>query len=621
MADVKNLTERPDIKFRREREFKLTAEGSPDPQPAVDRREEVKTLQQNFIDVSTKARKIHAEASKLAITRSIPVPERARDVRAAVLRQDEPSGGIRITFDLYQRSIDYLRRERNALPPTILDELTGDFVTDQKHLTTRIREITEDVGEDLARLLGSQIIILFILKLLQLGMDAVEGGAQSATKEPKGAAIGVVVANLALSIAAQQLYAGMNEEEIEDAIEQLGANVPAGADMQAAKEQLKSMPLFQAGLQALNPTDHRIIVDFVRGFLNRQTETGWETWMVADDLLEKAEWAENSAQALDRYVPKDRELTDINSGEPAGVDVTLARLGGDNRITLTPAAPGPCEEVMLMYSRALNALNRQVDNLGQMLGYKPDIADLCCFLNWLELQDADNIKSMSRLIDVYQKSLRKADSRLRGGQLSGQLTVSTAIHQAILLLLNDIVEQTVDKYKKWFLTEVDSWNEIMQCRLIDELVEYLVSSLEYLESLFVSFLDRYLGYIEDQEEAFSTRINIVGNWKLIRTIIQLMDQFLEFSRQSIGVCLGDDPTQMAIAVQQQLDGLGPQIAVPIVLGGNPYQTIQTPPLVLENGITMPSPAGQSAGTTVLETAQEVCRLGLVNQNLVPFPRA
>jgi hypothetical protein len=578
----------------------------------------VTLLQKRFIDVSNKARKIHEEASKLAITRSVPVSQDARNVRAAVLRQDDPSGGIRISFDLYQTSIDYLRRERNALNPAILDELSGDFVTDQKKISARIKQTTEDIGEEFAQLLGSQIIVLAVLKLLQLGTDSVSAGLQDATKEPKSAEIPVIVANLALSIAAQQLYAGLNEEEIARQLEELNAEMPSQRDMNAAKQKLKEMPLFQAGLQSLNPSDHRLIVDYVRSFINRQSDPGWETWQLADDLLEKAEWAEGSSAALDRYIPQDRDLEDTQSPSVAGLDTLFTNI---NVPEFAPAPVPPSTDVTALYDRTLNSINQQVDNMAQVLGFSADVTDVCCLFNFLNSMDIDVLERGRNMVDSWQKGLRKIDRSLRGGQFVGNLTISTTIHQAIMLMLHDVMQNTVAKFKLWFTTNTDRWKALANCRLIDELIEFMVRSMESLESLFVSYLDRYLGFVEDTEAAFDQRISLVGNWKEARTIIRLMDQYLEFAHAGLGgVCLEDDPATLTMAVQQALDGLGSQIAVPIILDGDPYQTVQAPPLVLDTGIVMPAAAGQPAGTTVLEAAQQACRTGTVRQNLVPFPR-
>lgn len=616
MPDIDKLTREPNLEFRRDRRIELSAAGSPPAQPKKDARPRIAKQRQNFIDVSDKALSILAAASKLAITRSVPVPDDATDVRAAVLRQDEASGGIRITFDLYRRSLDYLRRERNALPPTILDDLTGDLVTDQKRLSIRIKAETEGVDEETARLLASQIVILVVLKLLQLGVDSIEGGVQSATKQPSGTEVAIIAANLAVSIAAQQIYAGMTEDDIKDALEELGGQMPPVGDMTTAKEALSQMPLFQAGLTALNPTDHRIIVDFVRAFINRQEEPGWETWQLADDLAEQAEWAQDSANALERYVPDNPEEPEAS----ANVELSLGGiLNLEADISINPADTVPSDDVSAVYDRALGAVNVQVDRLGQVLGYRPDISDICCFFNWLETLDASVMKTMRNLVDVFQKSLRRIDDQLNVGQFSGNLSMSTTIHQSIMLLLNDVNDRIVSKFKDWFTRDTDRWSELAQCRLIDELLEYMVSALEYLENMFVSFLDRYLGYIEDQEQKFGKRLNVVAQQKHIRTIMSLFDQFAEFSRQSGGICLEEDPTQLAGAVQSVLDNLGPPVAIPTGTG-NPFTSIESPPLVLSNGVVIPAPAGQQAGTTVLEAAQEACRLGLVNQNLIPFPR-
>lgn len=622
MAEVNQLTKTFAPKYLRDRRLNQTPVSPPPSEVPTDTTPEIQQIRNNYAAVAGKAERLLTEAAQLAIVRRVPVDSDATEVRGAVQRQDEASQGLFITFDLYRTAYEYLQRESRALPLSVLDVMTGDFSTDRLRVARMIREHTDDLTAEAAQLIGDQIVTLFILKLLLLGYDAASTGAQTGTKQPSTVELPIIAIQIATSLVAQQLYAGLNAQQAEDALGELTAqleNVPA-PNVQAARDFLKSSPLFNTALVQRRSGDYRLIVNYVQAFLDRQTEPGWETWQCVSELQEAASWARETATLLTRY----------NAPEPTqGVEpprdplthITNAIRGNVEVAGSTP--PAPTDLTLDLYQLGLDRLNQQVDHLGYLLGAGLDIENLCCFLKYLNGLGTRPVRILRSTLDVAQNLINQRYS-LNSPQFQSSLSISTLIHQQAMLLLQDLKETAYQRLQEWLLTDPEAWSELFRgCALIDELAEYLTFALEGLEAKLISLLDRYLGFLEDREQRLSARLNQIGNQQHVRTQMLVMDQWLEFGGAEGGICpeTPSEPTQIAGAAERILGRLGSGIDLSVEgLGGNPYTTLQSPPLVLDNKIRIPSPPGASAGSDLLAAAQEACRSGVVTQNLVPFPR-
>jgi hypothetical protein len=618
MPEVDLLDRRFDPRFFRERRLSTDPPGGV-PQPVdVDTAPAVVALRENYRKVATKAEKILGEAVRLATVRRIPV-EDSPEIAAAVTRQDPDSQGKFISFDLYRRAYEYLQAREHALPIEILDELHGDPTTDRRRISRQLRVTVDGISVEAADLLGDQIVTLFVLKLLQLGMDAMSDGAQSATKQPSGTEAAVIALQLATSIAAQQIYAGINQAQAEQSLEELNAGVPIPqANLAAARKSLAESSLFQSALLQRRPSDFQLIYSYAEAFLERQTAAGWETWQLAPELRGAVTRTRETATMLDRYPVRANTRA---AEEPTDtLNLTTQLLSADIQIsTGTPVTPSP--EVMSLYERDLRGLNRKVDELGYVLGDTLDVNDLCCFLKWATDIGARPLALIRRLLETAQNAVKRLNGT-RGPTFSAQLSVSTLIHQRAMLLLQDLMATVLERVRTWFKTDTEKWQELFAgCKLIDELVEYLTLSLEQLEQALVSLLNRYLGYIEDQELRLGAKIDRTGNQKRLRVLMTTIDQFLAFGGAEGGICPDTpvEPVQLAAAVERLLTNLGPAVALPVG-EGDPFSTLQSPPVRLSSGVTMPSPPGATAGQTTLDLARDLCRNGVVRQNLVPFPR-
>lgn len=620
MPQVDLLKRRFEQRFFRERELTLdAAEGIEATQPQ-DTRPEAREIAQNYSDVADKAEAILNETVQLAIVRRVPVID-APEVASAVIRQDPESNGEFITFDLYRKAYEYQQREGTALPVEVLDELTGDVVTDRRRTARRLRELVDDISTEAAELLGDQIVTLFVLKLLQLGMDAISDGAQTATKQPSGAEVGVVAFQIAVSALAQQLYAGLNEERAEESLEELrDSNQPFPEPvMQEARSFLQNSTLFQTALLQRRPSDFQLIVSYVEAFLDRQREPGWETWQLAPELRNAMSWARESASMLRRYPSRQsRTATETPDDTFGSVESSVrldVELGSSN-------VPQPDPAVLAMYNRGVNALNRGVDRVAYVLSDILDRTGLCCFLKWAGEVGERPVRLLRSVITGAPNALKKLN-QTQFPVFNVELSLSTLVHQRAMLLLQDLQGTAMVKIREWMLVDTDRWGELFAgCKLIDELFEFVLLSLEQLEAALLSLLNRYLGFIEDQEVRLDAKVNLVGNQKRLRFQMLMIDQFLEFGVEG-GICPDTpvEPMQIATAAERIINNVGPTVALPVPIGqGNRFQTLQSPPVELSTGITVPGVAGASSGATVLDLAREACQSGIVRQNLVPFPR-
>jgi hypothetical protein len=490
--------------------------------------------------------------------------------------------------------------------------MTGDPVADHKQITTKIRTITDDLSEAAASLLGNQLVTLFILKLLQLGYDAIEGGQQSATKAPPSLELPVIALNVAISLGAQQLYAGLNKEQAEKALRELGVAVPSGKEREA-KKFLAESTLFQAALTERRPSDYQLIVTYVQAFLDRQTDPGWETWHVTPDLHELQDWGRESADFLTRYSRSEAKRSTDTPNDPLQHLSGLLRqaTSSSSGSTLDLAAP-----VQALYARGLGALNQQVDKIAHLVSDTINPSWLCCTLDFLNQTGTGPVKILRSILEIQQLDFQVPTFALPTTTLS----MSTRIHQHVMLLLQDLQQTIFSQLRTWFTTSDEQWAGWFQCSgMIDELVEYIVGGMERLEDTLISLLDRYLGYIEEKELQLQTKTNSVGNQKRIRFILTTMDQWLEFGG-SEGLCKDSvaEPTQLATVAERVLTKVGSPIQLP-QLGTDPFSTVQSPPLELSTGAQMPATLGSEAGSGILDIARQVCGNRSVQQR-IPFPR-
>jgi hypothetical protein len=618
--DFETLSRDPQFQLFRERRLRQDNAGAPPSQKENDNSAEVREMADNYTKVADKADQVLAEASRIAIIRRIPVPEREAEVRAAVRRQDEASGGLYIDFTLYRTAVNYARQGRAQLPASILDGLTGEPAADHKHIHTTLREVSDGIDRSQAELIGSQIVILFMLKLLQLGMDALSDGAQSATKQPSGSELAIITAQMGISIAATQAYTAITEELMEETFKELNTDFPA-ADVEKAKKQLADSPLFQAALAGRKPSDYELIVRFVDAFLHRQTDAGWENWQVAAPLLEASSWARESAKMLQPYARPAEEATDDQNVSEDILEVLRNSVSVTNNVIGQPREARMIPQLQRTYQAGLNKINKGVDAIAQILGHNPTIEDMCCFLRWAGRQPPEVSEQMINMLKFFQGTLERLDSLADVQTLSANLSISSAIHQTIMLLLNDLNRNLVARLKEWFQTDPEKWGELVECRLIDELLEYLLRTMEKLEGRFLRFIERYLSGLEEFEQSMTARLDVIGNQKEIRMLITIIEQVVNTAENLNDPCPDvTDPKQLAEAARRVQEGLGPTAAVPIDVGGDPYATVQSEPITLSTGVVLPATDNASAGVTPEEAAQEVCRAGRGDPNLVPFPR-
>jgi hypothetical protein len=630
-VSVKNLLGMFQPEFRRDRELSQQARVPTEQRLQEDTGPVVGTIAANLEKVGNKAETILNEAKRLALVRRIPVPESATEVRAAVERQDPDSQGLFITFELYRSAYEYTQQQDNALPPQILDGLTGDPLTDSQTIRKTLLQRVEGINAEQAALLGNQILILYVLKLLQKGPDAVDTVEHTAGKQPPGTEVPALLKNLGLSIAAAKIYAGLNEQLVKDAFEELAGQVLPKVDIEAGRKALAELPMFQAALTGRRPQDYQTIVTFAEAFLSRQTENGWESWQVAPELQQMMEWARESGRLLGRYdarsvtsneAPDDNpiRLQDIGS-----IDLNTTATGGRSGRAIDRLKP-PETYITDVYQRVVDELNKAVDGMGYLLAQAISVDDLCCLLKWFDAIGPQPTGMIRTLMEAAQNATRKLSQlEIPSGRVN--LSVSRVIHQEAMLLLHDLHEGIFKKMKSWLQVEPQKWSSLFEtCPLLDELVEYLVFSLEQLEATLVSLLDRWLGYLEDQTARFTHKTEVVGNEFKLRFFMSTINTYLQFGLDG-GICpdTPSEPMRIAGAVERILGGLAPDVALPVG-DGDPYSTLQSPPLVLSNGITIPSVPGASAGispsdlSSPLEAAEEVCKSGIVSQNLVPFPR-
>lgn len=588
--------------------------------------------------VLTKTDKLLDMASKIAITRAVPVSKDARAVRSAVLRKAPETGGAFINLGLYVSALDYLEDEREVLNEDLIANLPGDAATAASVLEISRNQKMEGLSGSDAAYIASQLFILVMFKLLNKGIDNIDTQLQTGGKQPAGTEAGAVVLAIAISIVTQLLVTDMLQEEIEDDISgQPGyENVDPTAIEEAktaAVDALEKIRAFRLLKAAKSPGDYRLIVDYVQAFLAEVKDPGWEEWMLIPDIKATGYQISAIVDTMYRTVP----TWTPESIEPPeeGLEKDLEFLWGPNsplgnfeahnqfqagQGTHKEYLPAPPSGVMDVVESQIDASNDLVDKIAAVLSWSETQDSICCLVRILGGVDLTFVRSIRALLDGAMAGF-SADLNFQAtGYMHQSFSLGRKAATNLMWDLSAAYDDFADQL--WaYITEDETVKLAAACGPLDEIFTYATDWLGGFLDRISRFVLKYVDVLVVTNNTFLKRLNGVGNLKRLRRYAATIDLIL--SAVDRGELCQPDGTQgpsdaeVSKIASDILGGLPTLMSVPVEGQEDPYVTFTlSEPLEFDNGIRITEIRQQEDAADSPD--RDVCRRRMSGQDLTQF---
>lgn len=281
------------------------------PTAQADPKEEAGEVFGQLQDTLDKADTLMAAVTKALALLTVPVRQEDAEVRAAVARKDPASGGAYITFELYMRALAFEADAFDVQPGEVSQMFSGHRFSDSKHIQTLALSKATKLPKQDCRIIQSQIMYLYILQLMQMGLQSMECEKQTATKTTVvafGSELPPLLVSTIFSIAFQLAYSSNLLEDLKQFMDESAGNAirPSQLNMsdvfaQAKELKLPQLRMLQLSLRSKDPEDYEIIRDYARAFVRRTKKIGYEPWVMADDIFLLQQNLRRSLRQKDRY--------------------------------------------------------------------------------------------------------------------------------------------------------------------------------------------------------------------------------------------------------------------------------------------------------------------------------
>lgn len=442
---------------------------------------------QDVEEVRDKASTLREEIHRVSITQSIPVPQDNLPLVNAVRRQDGGSDGKFVSFDLYLRAYASKQAPRELKTDEIRTKI--DFLARQpeKKLSEAILSTRADLTPDLAQFVQSQASYLYILQMMQGGLQALETSKQTATKLPNGSEGPATLSSIALSIAFLAEYTDNTIDAIKRMFQEFSqgsSDIEAAAKL-AEGETFKDFPLAKAVIQSKAPSDFDLIYDFSLRFLTSTRKAGYEGWIVYPDVLSIEKDLSYDLSQKDRYIVGKPEV------DPA---------------------------VFKMSSFRAKSHAKTLDYIATSLGERELPIDVFCSVQWL-LKLAEPVILLLR--STYQLLMT-----VKGLELYNLSKVEVSSQGFLFDILHDalsLFSQVAKKLLCWFQRDNEVWGILEACPPIYELVNAAVTALEELQGWVFMHMDEAINDLLHKERAIVLKTQFLMEMRKLRLMLHKLE--------------------------------------------------------------------------------------------------
>lgn len=651
MPGAKDLGKQFEAKYRKLRRLTET-ERAPDlPETPATKADTAITIRDNAERALGKAEELLGKASAIAILRSVPVSEEARDVRAAVRRKREATGGRVITLDLYLEALDYLEQEQDAINQDVLAVLPGDPATAGRALEISRSRHADNLSYRDAAYMASQAFTLVMQKLLAKGLDNLDAQGQTAPKQPASAEIPSVLLGIAISQIVSLLVTNLLQDEYEEDIaDQPGGAAISAADVDSklgeARGMLENMRAYKLAQVYQNPSDYRLIVDYVGAYLAEVAEPGWEEWQLIPDIKSTQSELTAVAQSISLTIPAYEQedttpteaKTDPLGGFLTGPDSPLANVkssvensfyGGMKAQAPNAQSPlssktfNPPQKLLGILESQVGAANTFIDRAAAVLGWKETKDALCCLVRILGGIDTSMLQSLRKILNTTISGLSVDLNFVATGSMNMSWTLGKRATTQMLWKLMDGYDNFVEGLWEYAAND-ETAQQIAACTPFDEILMYVSNWARHYLDMAVQFALKYTDVLVVRHRTSFSKLSSIGNAKKIRRYLAVIDMVL--AAVDRGTLCNPSQTQSPEAsdvsdIARQIEERLPQtISVPTGEQEDPYADFTlAQPLEFANGIRMSESIGDDTpDDTDTKLDHGECRKRLSGNDLKQF---
>jgi hypothetical protein len=493
------------------------------------------------------------EASKFLF---IPVDPDAEQVRAAVKRKDQTStdGGL-ITFDLFKDAIDFVEHRRQSLDLGGITslELTGNAQTDSEKINKHLRKTDDpDLSEEQLLLLGSQLMILFILNQMMGPYKAIDTQQVVATKIiPPAVEVAPTIGQILIGVAIQLLIIGVQEAAVMEFFKSSGAAASVGITPEQIVEQAKAQPLTdvqELAKKRFGEGDYEQILEYSFNHIQSTLEPGFETWIGYSEARSVRSTAINHWKKAPQFSFKHAAQANFGSSEVDVEVIDLSREIGQGESALDQIPPGVEEGIPDSLREAINqsisrapvdyvcmlddfvdAEERRLNQIAQVLSTDFTKDAVCCLVHLLGTVDPAMLRAIRAGVQTMLGFQGKTLQLSFGNLLNNLLGI---LNRRVREELTALSAKAVDKVLGPIFDFLNSFDDdeiplFRQCPLFADLLNMLLSIAHDFRLSLIALIEGISIDFELEVTDAQNRWMVLHNGRKIRLVMKILDAILD----------------------------------------------------------------------------------------------
>jgi len=554
------LGRKPDLRHKRERTITAPIGKEPVDRASVNILPEmVSDLHRRLNGVAGKIEKLQDEIKETAKD-SIPVHEKAYEVKQALrtLFPDRPS--THIFFDEYIQALEYGYRRSNINLDVVVNITSGNAELDGRLLNEQQFILGDDIDPKELAMIAGQFMLLYVANKISSPHSSTDMAKVAAPKIYPGTEQAPSRIQYIIGLAALLLQIAENKEEVKDLLKETIASDPGLSDLTAddaiaLAEEQGGDDLISRYQNINRPYYWDAIVRYSQDFMTNNTEPGYEGWQSYDILEGDKADVKQSIAEFDHYGRKVEEVEQ--------------------------AAFSMSKDIYRSMVYKAHAVNQRVDRLASILSSKLTADLLCCLVLFVGALPTQQLK----LLKFSLTSGARGFSVDLGSAMSGmQNRVHSFMAESILEPIMHQVDRFFTKYKNDALAMVDKsqWPDpelydiVMACAPVDQMIEYALDGLLRLQKKLKELIQKVWNRIEVKGYKGNLSLRLLGDSKQCRVILDVLNQILEaIERGNLCAREGDNmpnPEEVEDFVNRVSQGLPTPVKLPV--GDDPWETFK-----------------------------------------------
>ena len=558
------MNNRPDLRHYKERVTSAPADKETVERDELDvTPEQMDELREHNEGVLHKLTLLEDEIARTT-NKTIPVNDRAFEVKKALRALYPESSDTFITFDQYKRSLAYKASRYQIDSSKIVKVITGNAELDSRLLTEAQWEASDEVYPHELAIIAGQYLLCMVANRIMQPYSAQNMQQVAAPKIYPGTETAPATAQILIGLAALLLQVAQNREEVvgllEETMKDAGetlAGMTADELVSQATEQGRDELLTKFD-KSKNPYYQDVISRYCCDYVRNSSDPGYEGWVAQEAVVSNRSDADQTVNEMAAY-----------TGDTMGINMYRAMTAKTSDI------------------------NTQLDYIAAALRSKPARDMLCCFVSFVGSLPTLQLK-------LYRTALEFAANGVSFDLSSNMAAVSLRVNTFLSEQILEPVLHALDKFYRKFtgpllsLLDRDNWPNpetydiVMLCTPVDESIEYALIGLELLKKNLENSLRMMWRRLEVKSIKGRTTWRLLADCRMAKILLKLVDTVNELVEQG-NLCARNDGTVPSIdemeTVTATIAGTIPE-SINVPTGGDPYKTFSPKPIVAKSGISM-----------------------------------